>query len=77
MATIYGKASDPQMQLSSEPPLQYSDIVSLLATGVTTAVRRCPAPDRCVGSARRRFCEIGDVGRYGVVVDSVNVIALL
>lgn len=36
-AYIYGKASDPQMQLSSEPPLQYSDIVSLLATGVTTA----------------------------------------
>ncbi len=35
-AYIYGKASDPQMQLSSEPPLQYSDIVSLLATGVTT-----------------------------------------
>ena len=24
------------MQLTSEPPLQYSDIVSLLATGVTT-----------------------------------------
>ena len=28
---------DPQVQLSSEPPLQYSDIVSLLATGVTTS----------------------------------------
>ena len=36
-AYIYGKASDPQMQLSSEPPLQYSDIVSLLATGVTAS----------------------------------------
>ena len=36
-AYIYGKATDPQVQLSSEPPLQYSDIVSLLATGVTTS----------------------------------------
>jgi hypothetical protein len=36
-AYIYGKATDPQLQLSSEPPLQYSDIVSLLATGVTTS----------------------------------------
>ncbi len=36
-AYIYGKASDPDIQLSSEPPLQYSDIVSLLATGTTTA----------------------------------------
>jgi hypothetical protein len=36
-AYIYGKASDPQVTLSSEPPLPYSDIVSLLATGVTTS----------------------------------------
>jgi len=36
-AYIYGKASDPQLQLSSEPPLPYADIVSLLATGVTTS----------------------------------------
>ncbi|TCO91083.1 autotransporter translocation and assembly factor TamB [Chthoniobacter flavus] len=34
-AYIYGKASDPQVTLSSEPPLPYSDIISLLATGVT------------------------------------------
>jgi len=34
-AYIYGKAVDPQLQLTSEPPLPYSDIVSLLATGVT------------------------------------------
>ena len=34
-AYVYGEASDPQLQLSSEPPLPYSDIVSLLATGVT------------------------------------------
>lgn len=36
-AYVYGKATDPQIQLSSEPPLQYSDIVSLLATGTTTS----------------------------------------
>jgi autotransporter translocation and assembly factor TamB len=35
-AYIYGRADDPQVQLSSEPPLQHADIVSLLATGVTT-----------------------------------------
>jgi hypothetical protein len=34
-AYIYGQATDPQLTLSSEPPLPYSDIVSLLATGVT------------------------------------------
>lgn len=34
-AFVYGQADDPQIQLSSEPPLPYSDIVSLLATGVT------------------------------------------
>lgn len=36
-AYVYGKATDPQIQLSSEPPLQYSDIVSLLATGTTAS----------------------------------------
>ena len=34
-AYIYGRASAPQIQLSSEPPLPYADIVSLLATGTT------------------------------------------
>lgn len=36
-AYIYCKATDPQVQLSSEPPLPHSDIVSLLATGVTAS----------------------------------------
>jgi hypothetical protein len=35
-AYIYGSAKDPQVQLSSEPPLSHADIVSLLATGTTT-----------------------------------------
>ena len=35
-AFIYGKATDPQVQLNSEPPLPHADIVSLLATGTTT-----------------------------------------
>ncbi len=34
-AYIYGRATEPQIQLSSEPPLPYADIVSLLATGTT------------------------------------------
>jgi autotransporter translocation and assembly factor TamB len=34
-AYIYGKATNPQVTLSAEPPLQYSDIVALLATGST------------------------------------------
>ena len=34
-AYIYGSASEPQIQLNSEPPLPYADIVSLLATGTT------------------------------------------
>lgn len=36
-AFIYGKATEPQVQLSSEPPLPHADIVSLLATGTTTS----------------------------------------
>ena len=36
-AYIYGKATDPQVTLTAEPPLQYSDIVALLATGSTAS----------------------------------------
>ena len=36
-AYIYGTAANPQIALSSEPPLPHADIVSLLATGTTTA----------------------------------------
>jgi hypothetical protein len=36
-AYIFGPASDPQVQLSSEPPLPHADIVALLATGITTS----------------------------------------
>ncbi len=34
---IYGSATDPKTVMSSEPPLPQEDIVSLLATGATTA----------------------------------------
>jgi hypothetical protein len=34
---IYGTAQDPKTVMSSEPPLRQQDIVSLLATGATTA----------------------------------------
>jgi hypothetical protein len=36
-AYIFGKPSQPQLQLTSEPPLPHADIVSLLATGTTTS----------------------------------------
>jgi len=36
-AFIYGHADDPQVSLTSEPPLPQQDIVSLLATGTTTS----------------------------------------
>jgi hypothetical protein len=36
-AYIYGSTNDPQIQLSSEPPLPHADLVSLLATGVTAS----------------------------------------
>lgn len=35
-AYIFGSSTDPQVQLTSEPPLPHADIVSLLATGITT-----------------------------------------
>ncbi len=34
---IYGSAKDPQLSLTSEPPLAQQDILSLLATGTTTS----------------------------------------
>lgn len=34
-AYIFGSATEPQLQLTSEPPLPHADIVSLLATGTT------------------------------------------
>jgi autotransporter translocation and assembly factor TamB len=37
LAYIYGRADDPQVSLTSEPPLPQQDIVSLLATGTTTS----------------------------------------
>ena len=36
-AYIYGNAREPQLLLTSEPPLPHADIVSLLATGTTTS----------------------------------------
>ncbi len=36
-ANVYGSARDPQLSLSSEPPLPQQDIISLLATGTTTS----------------------------------------
>ncbi|MEQ1858330.1 MAG: translocation/assembly module TamB domain-containing protein [Chthoniobacteraceae bacterium] len=36
-ADIFGKATEPQLHLTSEPPLPHADIVSLLATGTTTS----------------------------------------
>src|SRR4030095_8124050 len=36
-AYVFGNAYQPQVSFSSEPPLPHADIVSLLATGSTTA----------------------------------------
>lgn len=36
-AFVFGNAYQPQVSFSSEPPLSHADIVSLLATGATTA----------------------------------------
>jgi hypothetical protein len=36
-AYIHGRAGDPQIEFTSDPPLAHADIVSLLATGTTTS----------------------------------------
>jgi hypothetical protein len=36
-AYIFGPATEPQLQLTSEPPLPHADIISLLATGTTAS----------------------------------------
>lgn len=49
-ANIYGNAKDPQISLTSEPPLPQQDIVSLLATGTTTS-ELTSSPDVLAGRA--------------------------
>ncbi|MEI8108249.1 MAG: translocation/assembly module TamB domain-containing protein, partial [Verrucomicrobiota bacterium] len=49
-ASIYGSTADPQVQLTSEPPLPYADLVALLATG-TTASALGSSPDALASRA--------------------------
>lgn len=49
-ANIYGSARDPQLSLTSEPPLPQQDIISLLATGTTTS-ELTGSPDVLAGRA--------------------------
>jgi hypothetical protein len=41
-AYVYGRASDPQLLLSSNPPLPENEIMTLLATGTTTSELESP-----------------------------------
>ena len=61
---VYGKASDPQLVLTSSPPLPENEIMTLLATGTTTS--GLEDPQTASTRALQLFAEEIRRGRFGV-----------
>jgi len=59
---VYGRASDPQMILTSNPPLPENEIMTLLATGTTT--RGLEDPQAASSRALQLFAEEIRRGRF-------------
>ena len=63
-AFIHGKASDPQLVLTSSPPLPENEIMTLLATGTTTS--GLEDPQQASSRAMQLFAEELRRGRFKV-----------
>jgi autotransporter translocation and assembly factor TamB len=61
---VYGRASDPQLVLTSSPPLPENEIMTLLATGTTTS--GLENPQAASSRALQLFAEELRRGRFGV-----------
>lgn len=61
---VYGRASDPQVMLTSSPPLPENEIMTLLATGTTTT--GLEDPQAAASRALQLFAEELRRGRFGV-----------
>ncbi|MFT4176146.1 MAG: translocation/assembly module TamB domain-containing protein [Luteolibacter sp.] len=61
---VYGKLSDPQLVLTSNPPLPENEIMTLLATGTTTS--GLEDPQAASSRAMQLFAEELRRGRFGV-----------
>lgn len=61
---VYGRASDPQLMLTSSPPLPENEIMTLLATGTTTA--GLEDPQAASSRALQLFAEELRRGRFGI-----------
>lgn len=61
---VYGRASDPQLILTSSPPLPENEIMTLLATGTTTA--GLEDPQAASSRALQLFAEELRRGRFGI-----------
>ena len=61
---VYGSASDPQMVLTSNPPLPENEIMTLLATGTTTS--GLEDPQAASSRAMQLFAEEIRRGRFAV-----------
>jgi hypothetical protein len=62
-AYVYGNASDPQLMLTSSPPLPENEIMTLLATGTTTS--GLEDPQAASSRALQLFIEELRRGRFG------------
>ncbi len=63
-AYVYGRASDPQLVLTSSPPLPENEIMTLLATGTTSS--GLEDPQAASSRALQLFVEELRRGRFGV-----------
>ena len=63
-AYVYGRASDPQLVLTSSPPLPENEIMTLLATGTTTT--GLENPQAASSRAMQLFVEELRRGRFAV-----------
>ena len=61
---VYGRASDPQLVLTSSPPLPENEIMTLLATGTTTS--GLENPQAASSRAMQLLAEELRRGRFGV-----------
>ncbi len=61
---VYGRASDPQMVLTSNPPLPENEIMTLLATGTTTS--GLEDPQAASSRALQLFAEELRRGRFAI-----------
>jgi len=79
---VYGKATSPTLVFTSSPPLPESEVLTLLATGTTTAgledqqVASMKAFQLLLSEMRRKYAEPGQNKTIGKLLDAVDQVDL-